>query len=165
MGINKIVMNKPAKEIITYTAVAAGAYFLVILPILRKLGIVSSAGASQTQQQNQDVLNAQIAAQYAKQKPFTPDATLLSFADGIYEALRYSSVSDSHETAIYYLGKVQNLSDVYRLIQLFGIREECYFGVLCHDADLPNFIHGNLSTSELDGINAIYYQRGINYKW
>jgi hypothetical protein len=158
-------MNKPTKELLIYTGVAAGAYFLVLLPILRKLGIVESAGVSDTQAQNERIFNTQAVNQYAKQKPLTPDATLLSFADAIYEALRYSAISDTKDTAVYYLMKVQNLSDVIRLIQLFGVRQECYFGVLCHDTDLPNLVHGNLSTDDLDKINAAYLAKGVNYKW
>lgn len=158
-------MNRPTKEILIYTGVAAGAYFLVLLPILRKLGIVESAGVSDTQAQNERIFNTQAVTQYAKQKPLTPDATLLSFADAIYEALRYSATSDSKDTAVYYLMKVHNLSDVIRLIQIFGVRQECYFGVLCNDADLPNMVHSNLSTADLDKINTSYLARGINYKW
>lgn len=158
-------MDKGTQNTLIKVGIGVGAYFLIVEPILIKLGILPSKAQSQTNQQQQQALNQAAQNAYNQGGPTLDDASLINIANRVYEDLHYSAVSDDKDDAVYQLKRMQNTSDVFRLIQLFGTREECYFGFLCQDRTLIQIVQGNLSTDDIADINQTYYARGINFNW
>lgn len=164
--------NGEYDKLITGLAVIGIAYFGVLRPILTKLGIQKSEEERQQDQLQQNAIEATTKEVLNKQKPTIADAQLKFYADTIYQALRYSSANvfdigpkDDYEKAGLYLSTPKNEADVYRLIQLFGTREECYFGVLCYSRSLPQMVQSNLSKEKIAAINDNYKRKGIKFRW
>ncbi len=88
------------------------------------------------------------------------------YADSIYEALRYSAVSDDKPAAVETLKKMKNDADVTQLIAAFGTRQEYFFGLPTGSSQsLPQFVTGNLSYDQRSDVNADYASKQIKYQF
>lgn len=140
-------------------------YFGIIQPILRKLGILKTAEEKRNDQLEEDALKKTMADVFAKQQPTYTLAELSSFTETIFEDLRYSALDDDKGQAEEYLKKPRNDADVYHMINFFGKRDECFFGVACYQRTLPEIVRTNLPDSRLANINANYQTKGISFRW
>lgn len=87
-------------------------------------------------------------------------------ADSIYNDLKRSRIDDNHGDAVYQTARVKNDADVATLIDVFGRRQEYFFGVPVGDEQsLPQFITSNLSSDEVALINNNYARKGIKFRF
>jgi hypothetical protein len=145
--------------------VVALAYFGVLNPIFKTLGIKKSDEQKQDEQQERQAIDQAVKDSAKKQKQTYTDAQLKGFADTIHNAIKYSSVSDDYDKAGLYLAAPKNDTDVYRMIQLFGTRQETYFGVFTYNYNMQEMVRRNLSQSKLNAINDNYFRKGIKFRW
>lgn len=151
-------------KIITYAIGIGAGYFLIIKPLLVKLGIVQSAAAAA--QQSQQNANVQTYIDYNASKLTKPIGEWQLIADSIYNDLKDVAILDNVNDAIYQLCRVQNDEDVKALISTFGLRQVTSFG-FSYGADLrlPDFVKQSLSSSELDTVNGNYSRKNIKFKF
>jgi hypothetical protein len=87
-------------------------------------------------------------------------------ADQIYNDLRFSGVADNKSDAFYQIQRVKNDADIALLIQIFGMRQESFFGIsLGGLQSLPQFIISNLSNSDISKINDNYSRKNIKFRF
>lgn len=141
------------------------AYFGVIDPVLQFIGLKDTKEEKAAKAQQEAAVKSTMADVLKTQKPTLTQAQLSAIADVLFNSMRYSSISDDYETAGYYLAKCQNDADVLTLINMFGRRDECYFGVLCYNKTLPEMVNSNLSKNKIALVNDNYRRKGIKYRW
>jgi hypothetical protein len=94
-----------------------------------------------------------------------PDSNYASFADTVYEGLRYSWISDSYSDGEAVLKEMKNDLDVAKLISAYGTRQEYYFGL---DAGAPKSLFqavvSNYEQSRIDSIQSDWAAKAITYK-
>ena len=155
-------LDKDNKKLIIYGVGVVAGYFLIIRPILVKLGLTKS---------NTELQSGQAQATYFDQTrknypPTKSDGEWAIVADQIYEDLRYSYFDDNKADAQYQVSRVKNEGDVVTLIKFFGKRQEYLFGIPSgSEQDLQQFIKSNLSTSAVSSINDNYSRKGIKYRF
>lgn len=117
----------------------------------------------QSQQQNiSDYVNQSL----AKQTPTKSKGEWQLIADNIYNDLKFSGIADNKSDAGYQVARVQNDADIATLIQVFGLRQESFFGINTGGLqNLPQFIIGNLSKSAIATINDNYARKGIKFRF
>jgi len=72
-------------------------------------------------------------------------------------------ITEDDEAIFDALNKMENLDDVKRLIQVYGVRGE---GIIIQEYyNLPVTITKYLDSDYKEQINSIYLQKGINYQW
>lgn len=145
--------------------IAMGVYFLVIVPILQKLGILKGKDDKAVIAARDKALKDELQKQLQKQASSYTDAQLSGFADTVFESMRYSWLDDDYDVTEEYLKKMRNTTDVLKLIDIFGKRDECLFGVLCTTLSLPEMVKRNLKTSMISDINKYYESKGIDFNW
>lgn len=99
------------------------------------------------------------------QKLTYDDSVYQTQADNIEAAVWGGLLSLTEDDAAIFdaLNKMQNIDDVKRLIQVYGIRGE---GIVLQEYyNLPQTITMYLDNDYKEQINAIYLQRGINFTW
>lgn len=154
------------KTIFIIGGVAAG-YFLLIKPILEKIGLKKSAEEKRTEQRKINQLEQQLKdIQRSGQKPTKSNQEWQTIADQIYNNLRYSAISDNKANAGYQVARVQNDADFWTLYKFFGKRREYLFGIPAGGLqDLSQFINGNLSKNAIVKINDNYRRKGIKFRF
>jgi len=161
-----MAIDKDTQKIITYAAVAGGAYFLVLRPLLVKLGIVKSGAEIMQEQSQQQNISDYVNQSLAKQSPTKSKGEWQLIADNIYNDLKFSGIADNKSDAGYQVARVQNDADIATLIQVFGLRQESFFGINTGGLqNLPQFIIGNLSKSAIATINDNYARKGIKFRF
>jgi hypothetical protein len=161
-----MAIDKDTQKIITYAAVAGGAYFLVLRPLLVKLGIVKSGAEIMQEQLQQQNISDYVNQSLAKQTPTKSKGEWQLIADNIYNDLKFSGIADNKSDAGYQVARVQNDADIATLIQVFGLRQESFFGINTGGLqNLPQFIIGNLSKSAIATINDNYARKGIKFRF
>ena len=161
-----MAQSNPNTKIITYAIGIGASYFLILKPILVKLGFMQSAeqvkqDLSQTQN-IQDYLGQSIATQ----TPSKSRGEWQIIANNIYNDLYHAGVSDNKSDAGYQLARVQNDADFSVLYDTFGKRQEYFFGVPTGGLqDLVQFIIGNLDRTEINKINDNYTRKGIKFRF
>lgn len=161
-----MAIDKDTQKIITYAAVAGGAYFLVLRPLLVKLGIVKSGAEIMQEQSQQQNISDYVNQSLAKQSPTKSKGEWQLIADNIYNDLKFSGIADNKSDAGYQIARVQNDADIATLIQVFGLRQESFFGINTGGLqNLPQFIIGNLSKSAIATINDNYARKGIKFRF
>lgn len=98
--------------------------------------------------------------------PSFPPLQFKAFADGIYEALKYSAIADDKATAERILLSMHNDLDVTSLVQAYGRRRLYVFGI--PEGGLRTLwqtITSELSQSRLNRINADWQKKGIRYRF
>jgi hypothetical protein len=87
-------------------------------------------------------------------------------ADQIYNDLKFSGIADNKSDAGYQVARVQNDADIATLIQVFGMRQESFFGINTGGLqNLPQFIISNLAKSEIAKINDNYARKNIKFRY
>ena len=161
-----MAIDKDTQKIITYAAVAGGAYFLVLRPLLVKLGIVKSGAEIMQEQSQQQNISDYVNQSLAKQSTTKSKGEWQLIADNIYNDLKFSGIADNKSDAGYQVARVQNDADIATLIQVFGLRQESFFGINTGGLqNLPQFIIGNLSKSAIATINNNYARKGIKFRF
>lgn len=150
------------KKTILYIGGAVAAYFLVLKPILEKLGLQKTI-EEKKQEANVDEY---ISETLKTQTPTKSKGEWQIIANQIYEDLRYSAIDDDKKDAQYQVSRVKNDADIATLIQTFGLRQEYAFGLpVGSKKDLQQFIRSNLSTDQILAINLNYSRKGIKYRF
>jgi len=109
--------------------------------------------------------SAQVKQQYEKQASTKTDKEWLSIAETIFEELRHSSVSDDYEDAGYQICRVQNQTDVYKLIDAFGYKPRAWFGIPTGSYTLPTYAAKEFSADKIKAINNNYKSKGITFRY
>jgi hypothetical protein len=156
-------MNKQEQKTLLYVGGGVAAWFLVVKPLLVKLGLAPSA---------QDIQNANTVDQFLTNtiNAGTPTKTAGEWqiiANQVWEDMRYSSVSDNYDDAVYQLCRVKNDADLASLFQQFGNRQETWFGVIPAggDKNLQQFVVDNLSSAQIATVNDNYARKGIKFNF
>lgn len=155
-------MNEKNKKYIIWGAGAIAAYFLVLRPILTKLGLQKTQTQAQAEQAQSTYLQSQISTGLSTKSA----GEWAIIADQIYEDLRYTILDDNKDDAAYQLQRVKNNADIANLIKYFGKRQEYMFGIPAgSDKDLQQFVRSNLSNSQIATVNNNYLRKGITYRF
>lgn len=161
MKIDKTTRN----SILIIGGVAAG-YFLVLKPLLVKLGLQKSAEEKELERQEAAATASYVRETLRKQKPTKTAGEWALIAGQIYEDLKYSAIDDNKSDAAFQVSRVKNDADVATLIQQFGKRQEYFFGLAVGDLKtLPQFITSNLSRSQIAAVNDNYRRKNIKFSF
>ena len=162
---NKI-LNASTEKIAIYAIGAGITYFLIVKPILVKLGIVKSAAELEQERINTGNIDTYISDAIRLQTPTKSVGEWTIIANRIYEALRYSGLSDDKDDAIYQLARAKNDADIATLYKSFGKRQEYLFGVpYAGLQDLVSFIKSNLDGNQINTVNDNYRRKGIKFRF
>ena len=101
-----------------------------------------------------------------------PDTQLASIATQIYNSAEVGGTGDI-DNVIYQLSLINNTTDLYRLMQLFGTKQvgsgffsTCsLLGFDCTSLDLDAFIRASLTPDQLATVNRNFNGNGINYQF
>jgi len=161
-----MAIDKQTQKLLLYTAIGGGAYFLILKPILIKLGILKSSLEVQQEQSQKENIDSYISNSIRTQTPTKSIGEWQIIADQIYNDLKFSGIADNKSDAGYQVSRVQNDADIATLIQVFGMRQESFFGVNIGGLqNLPQFIIGNLDKSEIAKINNNYARKNIKFRY
>ena len=161
MKIDKTTRN----SILVIGGVAAG-YFLVLKPLLVKLGLQKSAEQKELERQEAAATASYVRETLRKQKPTKTAGEWSLIAGQIYEDLKYSAIDDNKADAALQISRVKNDADVATLIQQFGKRQEYFFGLAVGNLKtLPQFITSNLSRSQIAAVNDNYRRKNIKFSY
>jgi hypothetical protein len=161
-----MAIDKQTQKLLLYTAIGGGAYFLILKPLLVKLGIIKSSLELQQEQSQKENIDSYIKSSLSNQTPTKTNGEWQIIADQIYNDLKYSGIADNKSDAGYQVARVQNNADIATLIQVFGMRQESFFGINTGGLqNLPQFIIGNLSKSEIAKINDNYARKNIKFRY
>jgi hypothetical protein len=162
--------------------VSGGADYILPLGILAALGFVlyKFLGPSAAGGANNAATDANTKA--ATDKAYTdsaaslpqsmPDTQLSSIATQIYNSASVGGTGDT-DGIVNQLSLVNNTTDLYRLMQLFGTKavgsgffSTCsLLGFDCTSLDLASFVRSTLSTDQLATVNQNFAGNGINYQF
>ena len=99
-------------------------------------------------------------------QPSYSDVQYSSYADSLYNSMRYSLVADNYSEAERILKTLLNDLDVMKVIEAYGTRIERYFGIPVDGAKtLPEQVRNDLSTARIDRINSDYQSKGIKFRF
>ena len=161
-----MAIDKQTQKLLLYTAIGGGAYFLILKPLLIKLGILKSALELEQDYSQKVNIDAYINNSIKTQTPTKSKGEWQIIADQIYNDLKFSGIADNKSDAGYQVARVQNDADIATLIQVFGMRQESFFGVNIGGLqNLPQFIIGNLDKSEIEKINDNYALKNIKFRF
>jgi hypothetical protein len=161
-----MAIDKQTQKILLYAAIGGGAYFLILRPLLIKLGILKSTLELQQDASQKENIDSYINTSLKTQTPTKSKGEWQIIADQIYNDLKFSGASDNKSDAGYQVARVQNEADIALLIQVFGMRQESFFGINTGGLqNLPQFIIGNLSKSEISKINDNYARKNIKFRY
>lgn len=161
-----MAIDKDTQKLLLYTAIGGGAYFLILKPLLIKLGILKSALELEQDYTQKVNIDAYINNSIKTQTPTKSKGEWQIIADQIYNDLKFSGIADNKSDAGYQVARVQNDADIATLIQVFGMRQESFFGINIGGLqNLPQFIIGNLDKSEIAKINDNYARKNIKFRF
>jgi hypothetical protein len=161
-----MAIDKQTQKLLLYTAIGGSAYFLILKPLLIKLGILKSALELEQDYSQKVNIDAYINNSIKTQTPTKSKGEWQIIADQIYNDLKFSGIADNKSDAGYQVARVQNDADIATLIQVFGMRQESFFGVNIGGLqNLPQFIIGNLDKSEIAKINDNYARKNIKFRF
>jgi len=161
-----MAIDKDTKKLLLYTAIGGGAYFLILKPLLIKLGVLKSALELEQDYTQKVNIDAYINNSIKTQTPTKSKGEWQIIADQIYNDLKFSGIADNKSDAGYQVARVQNDADIATLIQVFGMRQESFFGVNIGGLqNLPQFIIGNLDKSTIAKINDNYARKNIKFRF
>jgi hypothetical protein len=112
MATQKTILNKDNQKLILYAVAGGAAYFLILKPILVKLGIVKSAAELAAERINTANIDTFINDAIRLQTPTKSVGEWTIIANNIYESLRYSGIADDKDNAVYQLARVKNDADI-----------------------------------------------------
>lgn len=141
------------------TLIQVAALILALYIIKKLFDFFKSPQTTTTGGQTQEEI------QVNAQKLTFDDSVYQTQADNIEAAVWGGLLSLTEDDAAIFdaLNKMQNIDDVKRLIQVYGIRGE---GIVLQEYyNLPQTITMYLDNDYKEQINSIYLQRGINFTW
>jgi hypothetical protein len=166
MARRKKILDANTEKLVTYAIGAGITYFLIVKPILVKLGIVKSAEQTRQDNINQRNIDDYVKDTLSKQSPTKSVGEWTIIADKIYNDLNKSAISDDKDDAVYQLARAKNDADVATLYKAFGKRQEYYFGIPYGGLrDLADFVKSNLSISDIAIVNGNYSRKNIKFKF
>jgi hypothetical protein len=161
-----MAIDKQTQKILLYAAIGGGAYFLILRPLLIKLGILKSSLELKQEQNQKENIDSYINDAIKTQNPTKSIGAWQIIADQIYNDLKFSGASDNKSDAGKQVTRVQNDADVALLIKVFGMRQETFFAIPVGGLqNLPQFIIGNLSKSDIAIINNNYASKKIKFRF
>jgi len=159
-------MKQQDKQILIYGGIAALAYFGIINPILKGLGIKKTQAEIKKEKQDKEFVEDQIKESIKVQKPTKTNAEWSIIADQIYNDLRFSAFDDNKTDAAYQVARVKNETDLWILYKYFDKRQEYLFGIPAGaKMNLQQFIISNLSKSTILKINDNYRRKNIKFSF
>ena len=161
----KNIGSADTQKLLIYAAVIGGGYFLVLKPLLIKLGIVQDpALAAQAAAQSQNVSDY-VSSATASQTPTKTRGEWQLIADSIYTDLSQVLINNRSD-AVYQLARPQNDADVALLIDTFGQRQQNWFGFSAGSTQtLPAFVTQTLTNSDINTVNNNYQRKGIKFQF
>jgi hypothetical protein len=161
----KNIGSADTQKLLIYAAVIGGGYFLVLKPLLIKLGIVQDpALAAQSAAQSQNVSDY-VSSAVASQTPTKTRGEWQLIADSIYTDLSQILINNRSD-AVYQLARPQNDADVALLIDTFGQRQQNWFGFSAGSTQtLPAFVTQTLTNSDINTVNNNYQRKGIKFQF
>jgi hypothetical protein len=160
------ILTASTEKVVTYAIGAGITYFLIVKPVLVKLGILKSAAEIAQERTNVQSIDTYISDTLKRQTPTKSVGEWTIIADKIYQDLKFSSVSDDKKDAGYQVARVKNDADIATLYKAFGKRQEYYFGVPYGGLkDLVAFITSNLSSDAVATINDNYRRKNIKFRF
>ena len=161
-----MAIDKQTQKLLLYTAIGGGAYFLILRPLLIKIGVLKSTLELQQEKSQQENIENYITNSLKNNTPTKSKGEWQIIADQIYNDLKFSGIADNKSDAGYQVARVQNDADIALLIQAFGMRQESFFGINTGGLqNLPQFIIGNLQKSEIAKINDNYARKNIKFRF
>lgn len=161
-----MAIDKNTQKLLLYAAIGGGAYFLILRPLLIKLGVIKSSLELKQDQSQKENIDGYIESSLKNQTPTKSKGEWQIIADQIYNDLKFSGIADNKSDAGYQVARVQNDADIALLIQAFGMRQESFFGINTGGLqNLPQFIIGNLDKSEISKINDNYSRKNIKFRF
>lgn len=141
-----------------------------VLPWLPVAGIVIVGGIllkkffgqSAEDKAREDAINNDIANSGSG---YLTDSEISTIANQLKEDLGYSAVSNDTTDAARQLTKVFNLNDLLRLIKAYGTHVITFFGIPTGTYTLEETVTRQMSTDEINEVNAYYDAQGINFKF
>ena len=159
-------MDKQTEKLLITGGIIAVAYFGIINPLLKKIGLKKSEEQKATEEKNKQLINDKVETVTKETPPTKSNAEWKVIADQIYNDLRYSAVSDNKDDAGYQVTRVKNEGDFWVLFKYFAKRREYLFGIPVGDLmNLQQFIVSNLSKSAIAKINDNYRRKGIKFRF
>lgn len=159
-------MSASTEKVVTYAIGAGITYFLIVKPVLVKLGILKSAAEIAQENVNAENVDTYVANTLKVQSPTKSVGEWTIIANQLYEDLKYSSLSDNKADAGYQVTRVKNDADFATLYKAFGKRQEYYFGVPYGGLrDLIAFIKSNLDSDAITTINNNYASKKIKFRF
>ena len=93
-------MDKETKSLLLYIGGAAAAYFLVVQPLLQKLGLQATPEEKKQAETIEKGKKQFIDEALKKKKPSKPEGNFAVMADQLYEYLKYSAIDDDKKKAL-----------------------------------------------------------------
>jgi hypothetical protein len=163
------------KNLLIYAGLAIGGYF-ALTSILKNLGFIKSAEqkaaeklAEEAQQKFIDEVQTKPnKKQTAGGKPTKSEGNYATFANTLYEYLKYSNLKDNKKKAFELLYiYMQNDADIAKMIKYFGKRQEYnVFGIASGDLkDFSTFVTSNLSRTQIQSLNERYTKSLMRFRF
>ncbi len=144
-------------QILPWVGLAVGG--VLVYKIAQGFGIIDSQVEIDKKNQIDTVVGNE--ANQAGAATLSP-AQISVMASQIYEALKYSALSDDKTVAMNELFKLRNNADWLKLVVAFGVQQEYYFGLpLGNKKNLIEFINSNMSNAMKAALNQYFAQQGI----
>jgi hypothetical protein len=150
-------------------------YFLVLKPLLEKLGLKQTAdekAQEKVQKQGRekfidDAIKKPNPKQTKGGKPTRPEGQFAVWADQIYEYLKYTKLDDKKDLAFALLFKYfHNDADIALLTKYFGKRQEYAFGLpVGNPKNLSEFVTTNLSKEQINRLNNAYLKSKMKFRF
>jgi len=157
-------MTTDKDKTLLYIVGGIAAYFVLLRPLLEKLGIVQSSEEQKQQNYKEEEKGKYLDP--GTEKPTKSPGEWVIIADQIYQNLKFSRVSDNRADAGYQVARVKNNADFKLLYKAFGKRQEYTFGIPSGgEKDLSAFIVDNLDRSQIEIINKNYRSKGIKFQF
>jgi hypothetical protein len=159
-------MNKQTEKLLITGGIIAVAYFGIINPLLKKIGLKKGKEEKETEEKNKQLLNEQVKTVLKTQKPTKSVEEWKVIADQIYNDLRYTALNDNKADAGYQVTRVKNEADFWILFQQFKKRREYILFLPSGDLmNLQQFIVSNLSKEAIAKINDNYRRKEIKFRF
>jgi len=132
-----MAIDKQTQDLIFKAGIVVGGYFLVVKPLLEKLGLKKTAEQEAQEETSkkgrekfiEDALAKPVPTQFNKGKAYFPEGQYALFADQIYEFLNYSYFDSKPFEAYKVMLKMRNDGDIAMLVKYYGIRQLKKFGL------------------------------------
>jgi hypothetical protein len=159
-------INVNRETIIIVAMAAAGTIGIAaVIKILQTLGIFKTKEQKKQEQEREEALKKQRNKILSIQNPTKLPGEWAMIANTIWEDLHHSAKDDNKADAVYQIKRVKNDADFILLNELFGNRQEWFFGIPTGKKTFMPYINSNLSNKQLNEINDNYKQKGIRFRF